>query len=47
MEEADLTSHMKGKKHAERSPSESLMQPTPAPPLIILRISLSGVLSFQ
>ena len=47
MEEAALTSHMKGKKHVERSPSDqcikSLMPPTPAPPLIILKISLSGV----
>ena len=51
MEEAALTSHMKGKKHVERSPSDqcikSLMPPTPAPPLIILKISFSGVLSFQ
>ena len=51
MEEADLTSHMKGEKHVERSPSEqcikSLMPPTSAPPLIILKISLSGVWSFQ
>ena len=51
MEEAALTLHMKGKKHVERSPSgqciKSLMPPTPAPPLIILKISLSGVLSFQ
>ena len=50
MEKAALTSHMKGNKHIERSPSEqcikSLMSPTPAPPLIILKISLSGVLSF-
>ena len=47
MEEADLTSNMKGEKHVERSPSEqcikSLMPPRSAPPLIILKISLSGV----
>ena len=51
MEEATLTSHMKDKKHVERSPSDqcikSVMPPTPAPPLIILKISLSGVWSFQ
>ena len=51
MEEATLTSHMKDKKHVERSPSDqcikSMMPPTPAPPLIILKISLSGVWSFQ
>ena len=42
MEEAALTSHTKGKKHVERSPSEqcikSLTPPTPAPPLIILKL---------
>ena len=35
MEKAALTSHMKGKKHIERSPNQcikSLMSPTPAPP---------------
>ena len=51
MEEVTLTSHMKGKNHAGRSPSDhcikSLMPPTPAPPLIKLKISLSGVWSFQ
>ena len=51
MEEAALTSHMKDKKHVERYHSdqciESLMAPTPAPHLIILKISLSRVLSFQ
>ena len=51
MEEATLTSHMKGKKHVERSPSDqfikSLMPPTPVPPLIILKISLSGAWSFH
>ena len=70
MEEAALTSHIKGKEHVERFPSEqcikSLMPPTPAPPsiilkkflgfrfsnsklspLIILKISFSGVWSFQ
>ena len=44
-EEAVLTSHMKGKKHIERSASDqcnqSLMPPTPAPSLIILKIILS------
>ena len=47
MEETALMSHVKGKKHVERFPSDqcikSLMPPTPAPPLIILKISLSGV----
>ena len=37
MEEAPLTSHMKGKKHVEMSLSDqctkSLMPPTPAPPI--------------
>ena len=51
MQEAALMSHIKGKKDIERSPSEqcikSLMPPTPAPPLIILKISFSGVRSFQ
>ena len=51
MEEAALTSHMKGKNHVEKSPCDqqikSLMPPTPAPPLIVLKISLSGVWSFQ
>ena len=51
MEKAALTSHMKGKKHLERSPSyhyiKSLIPPTPAPLLIILKISLPGVWSFQ
>ena len=45
MEEVALMSYMKGKKHVERSPSDqcikSLMPPTPALPLIILKISLS------
>ena len=47
MEEAALTSLIEGKKHVEGSPSDqcikSLMPPTPALPLIILKISLSGV----
>ena len=51
MEEAALTSHMKGKKHVERSPSDgcikSLIPPIPALLLIILKISLSGVWSLQ
>ena len=51
MEEAALTSHMKAKKYIERSPSDhfikSLMPATLAPPLIILKISLSLVWSFQ
>ena len=51
MEEAALTSHMKGKKHVERSPSDlcikSLMPQTPAPPLIVLKICLPKVWSFQ
>ena len=51
MEEAALTSHIKGKKYIERSPSDqcikSLMPPTLAPLLIILKISLSGIWSFQ
>ena len=49
-EKAALTSPMKGKKLVDRSPSEqyikSLMPPTPVPPLIIFKISLSGVLEF-
>ena len=51
VEEAALTSHVKGKKHVEKSPSDQcikpLMPPTPAPPLIILKISLSGGWSYQ
>ena len=51
MEEAGLTLHMKGKKHIERSPSDhcikSLMPPAPTSLLIILKISLCGVWSFQ
>ena len=51
MEEAALTSHMKGKKHVERSPSDgcikSLIPPIPALLLIILKISLSGVWGLQ
>ena len=51
MEEAALTSHVKCKKHVEKSPSDQcikpLMPPTPAPPLIILKISLSGGWSYQ
>ena len=47
MEEEALTSHMKGEKHIERSPSaqciKPLMPPTPTAPLIILKISWSGV----
>ena len=47
MEEAALTSLIEDKKHVEGSPSDqcikSLMPPTPALPLIILKISLSGV----
>ena len=49
-EKAALTSPMKDKKETYRSPSEqyikSLMPPTPVPPLIIFKISLSGVLEF-
>ena len=51
MEEAALMLHMKDKKHVERSPSDqcikSLITPAPVPPWIILKISLSGVWSFQ
>ena len=51
MEKAALMSHMKSKKHVESSLSDqcikSLMPQTLVPPLIILKISLSGVLSFQ
>ena len=51
MEEDAFTSHMKDEKHIDRSPSDqfikSLMPPAPAPPLIIFKISLSGVWSFQ
>ena len=51
IEKAALTLHMKGKKQVQRSPSDqcikSLMPPTPAPYLIILKISLCGVWSFQ
>ena len=51
MEEAALTSRIEGKKHVERPPSDqcikSLMPPTPAPLLIILKISLLGLSSFQ
>ena len=51
MEEAPLTPHMKGKKHVQRSSSDqcmkSWMPPPPASPLITLKISLSGVWSFQ
>ena len=51
MEKATLTSHVKDKKHVERSPSDqcikSLMPPTVVPPLIILKITLSGVRSVQ
>ena len=49
MEEVALTSHMETKKHEEKSPDQcikSLMLPTPAPPLIILKMSFSGVRSF-
>ena len=46
-EEAALTSHVKDKKLVNRSPFDqyikSLMPPATAPPLIILKISLSGV----
>ena len=49
-EKAALTAPMKDKKLVYRSPSEqyikSLMPPTPVPPLIIFKISLSGVLEF-
>ena len=49
-EKAALTSPMKDKKLVYRSPSEqyikSLMPPTPVPPLIIFKISLSRVLEF-
>ena len=51
MKETALTSHIKGKKHVERSPSDhcikSLIPPIPVPPLNILKISLSKVWSFQ
>ena len=51
MEEVALTSHMKGKKHAERCPSDhciqSLMSPIPGPLLTILEISLSWALNIQ
>ena len=51
MDKAALTSHIKGKKDAERSPSDqcikSLMPPTPALPLIILKICFPGALIFQ
>ena len=51
MKEAALTSHMKSKKHVERSPSnqciKSLMPPTSSPPLILLKISLSGVWNLE
>ena len=50
MEDTALTSHMKGKKHVERSPEQcikSLMPLMPAPPLIILKVSLSGGWSYQ
>ena len=47
MEVASLMLNIKGKKHVERSPFDqcikSLMPPTPAPPLISLKISWSGV----
>ena len=47
LEEAAFTSHIKGKKHVEKSHSDqcikSLMPPTPAHHLIILKISSSGV----
>ena len=46
MEEAALTSYMKDKKHTERPPSDqcikSLVRPTPASSLIILKKKLSG-----
>ena len=51
MEEAVLTSPMKGIKHAEMSPSDGcikpLVPPAPTPLLIILKIGLSGAWSFQ
>ena len=51
MEEAVLTSPMKGIKHAKTSPSDwcikPLVPPAPTPPLIILKIGLSGAWSFQ
>ena len=50
-EEAALTSYMKGKKQVKKSPSDQcmklLMLLAPAPPLFILKISLSGVWSSQ
>ena len=49
--EAAFASYMKGKKQVKRPPSyqciKSLMLPAPAPPLIILKISLSEACSFQ
>ena len=49
-EEAAFMSYMKGKKQVKRSPSDrcikSLMLPAPVPPLIILKISLSGIWEF-
>ena len=51
MEEAASMSHMKSTKHIERSPSDqcikSLMTLTPTSHLMNLKISLSGVWSFQ
>ena len=50
MEDDALTSHMKCEKHIERSPNQcikSLRPLMPAPPLIILKISLSGGWSYQ
>ena len=51
MEKVALTSHMKDKKQVDRSLSDqyikSLMPQTPAPPLIIFKISLSGDWSYQ
>ena len=51
VEKAALRSHIKGKMNVEMSPSgqciKSLMPPVLASPLIIQKISLSGVWSFQ
>ena len=51
IEKVALMSNVKDKKHVDRSLSDqyikSLMPQTPAPPLIIFKISLSGVWCFQ
>ena len=51
MEKAALMSHIRGKKHVEKSPFdqciESIIPPTPVLPLIILKTGLSVDWSFQ